>query len=299
MVHPLPQDTRGIVDPAAMAQIVDFERYAPGDLLDGIVDWFWSVSWSLPPGTVHDQYVLNHPCGHISIGTVDDSGVPLDPPRGRVYGVLQRRSTRRLMADGWTVAAKTTVGGLGVLLGRSAIDVVGQQLDLLDAVPEIDRSLVATVAASPTNAERVDCLRDALNAVVMGRDETMLAEARRVAFFVRRAEHDRSIQRIEQLAELADVSVRSLQRLFDVHVGVGPSFVLRRFRLIDAAETARHAAGDEDQHWPGWATVATDLGYSDQAHLIRDFKRHLGTTPARYLARQQGVAATASARVAR
>jgi transcriptional regulator GlxA family with amidase domain len=90
--------------------------------------------------------------------------------------------------------------------------------------------------------------------------------------------------RVEQLATAAGVSARTLQRLFDLHVGVSPSFVIRRWRIIEAAEAARTANRRGDQ-WRGWAVVAAELGYADQAHLTRDFRRHLGTSPSAYLAR--------------
>jgi AraC-like DNA-binding protein len=81
--------------------------------------------------------------------------------------------------------------------------------------------------------------------------------------------------------------VRTLQRLFDTHVGVSPSFVIRRWRIIEAAEAAR-AALDGGHGWQGWAAVAAELGYADQAHLTRDFRRHQGTSPSAYLAQATG-----------
>jgi AraC-like DNA-binding protein len=36
-----------------------------------------------------------------------------------------------------------------------------------------------------------------------------------------------------------------------------------------------------------WAEKAAELGWFDQAHLIRDFKRHTGVTPSQYLAAQR------------
>lgn len=268
-----------------MMRRVDFARYPAGPNLHGIIDWFWTVGWSLPEGVVHVQEVLNHPSGHISVGTVDDSGVPLNPARGRVYGVLTGVSERRLTATGWTVAAKTTVGGLGAVLGRAAGRITDRQLDLDQALPGMAADeAVAEIIAACGLEERVDVLRQALQDLVARRPREQVAEARWVAGIASLVETDRSVCRVEQLAEAGEVSVRTLNRLFDAHVGIGPAWVIRRWRIIEAAEAARRAA-DQDGDWPGWSTVAADLGYSDQAHLIRDFRRHLGTTPARYLAR--------------
>ncbi len=284
-----PTDTRGIVDPETMSRYVDFARYPAGPELEGIIDWFWSVSWHLPPGHVHEQRILNHPSGHISVGTIDDSGVRLDPAQGRVYGVLTGLGSRRLSDDGWTVAAKTTVGGLGVLVDRPAVEIVDSQLDLDDALPGLDGSaLLNRVNSAVTPGSAVDHLRHALVSIAAQRDSNDLKAAREVARVAALAEHDRTVCRVDQLAAAAGVSVRTLQRLFDRHVGVSPSWVIRRWRIIEAAEAAKLADGPGEassDSWPGWAQLAAELGYADQAHLSRDFRRHLGFTPGEYLSR--------------
>jgi len=60
------------------------------------------------------------------------------------------------------------------------------------------------------------------------------------------------------------------------HAGVSPTWVLRRYRLLDVAEAVRN--GER----VSWAQVAADLGYADQAHLSRDFHAATGRTPAAY-----------------
>ncbi len=278
---------RGIVDPDQMLEFVDFVREPPGEVLAGLIEWFWTVSWDMPDGMVLDQEVLNHPAGNISIGTLDDRGVRLDPPEGRVYGVQQGLSSRRLRGQGWTVAARTAVGGLGALIGRSARDAADKQLSFSEGLPGVDgAAIVAHVIANDTNEARVAVLRRHLEQVLDERDGAFVAEARRVAEIAALAETDRSVCRIEQLADAAGYSVRSLQRLFDQHVGQSPAFVIRRWRIIEAAEAARAAFVDGEE-WRGWATVADELGYSDQAHLTRDFSRHLGVTPAAYVERNR------------
>ncbi|MDG4803538.1 AraC family transcriptional regulator [Micromonospora sp. WMMD980] len=86
---------------------------------------------------------------------------------------------------------------------------------------------------------------------------------------------DRSMLRVADLAGRHGVSTRRLQRLFLDHVGVGPKWVIRRYRLQEAIEQA--AAGPLD-----WSRVALDLGYADQAHLVREFTAVTGVPPAAY-----------------
>jgi AraC-like DNA-binding protein len=96
---------------------------------------------------------------------------------------------------------------------------------------------------------------------------------------VARAENDRSISRADDLARIARVSVRSLHRLFEQFVGVSPKWVIRRARVQEAADrVARGVRVD-------WAATAQDLGYHDQAHLIRDFRAQIGATPTAYARR--------------
>ena len=90
---------------------------------------------------------------------------------------------------------------------------------------------------------------------------------------------DPSILTVEALARCSGLSVRSLQRLFHVYVGVPPKWVIRRYRLHELLE--RLNSGDA---FDG-AEVAFDLGYADQAHLINDFRRLAVYTPIEYVRR--------------
>ena len=67
-----------------------------------------------------------------------------------------------------------------------------------------------------------------------------------------------------------------LARTFARYVGVSPKWVIRRYRIHEAL--VRVDSGTEVD----WAGLAADLGYSDQAHFVRDFTTTVGTTPTRY-----------------
>jgi len=78
---------------------------------------------------------------------------------------------------------------------------------------------------------------------------------------------------IDGLANGAGVSSRQLERRFLKEVGIGPKLLCRilRFQQIFRAL---------DRNDAGWAGLAADCGYYDQAHLIHDFQQFARQTPA-------------------
>jgi AraC-like DNA-binding protein len=119
-------------------------------------------------------------------------------------------------------------------------------------------------------------LDDALAAVVPSEVDPALALIERS---IRAVDEDPTLVRVGELAERLGLSARSLQRLFARYVGLSPGWVIRRRRLQEVA--LRATAGPPVD----WSSLAVELGYYDQAHLIRDFTAAVGEPPARYSAR--------------
>ncbi|MEO8878249.1 MAG: helix-turn-helix domain-containing protein, partial [Polyangiaceae bacterium] len=90
------------------------------------------------------------------------------------------------------------------------------------------------------------------------------------------ARQDVTIVRVADLAARVGKGTRSIERLLREHVGVSPKWIIRRFRVQEAA--ARLASGAAFDA----AALAQELGYCDQAHFIHDFKSQVGRTPAQY-----------------
>jgi AraC-like DNA-binding protein len=91
---------------------------------------------------------------------------------------------------------------------------------------------------------------------------------------------DRSLLRVEDACAALGYDLRALQRLFRREVGIGPKEVIRRYRLMEAAERLA-----KEESLSG-GDLAYELGYSDQAHFIRDFKAVTGVSPEAYHRRQ-------------
>jgi AraC-like DNA-binding protein len=79
---------------------------------------------------------------------------------------------------------------------------------------------------------------------------------------------------LAEAARILDVSPAHLVRSFTHRFGISPHRYLVG-RRIDVAR-ARVLDGQP------LASVATDVGFHDQAHFTRHFKRHVGTTPGGY-----------------
>lgn len=275
--EPVERDTRGILDPWLLRQRVRLSRYPPTEPLVGVVDRFWAVQWQLPDGVEHRQQVLTHPGANLSVGPVNGHGED-GPLEAKLYGVARSLTTRNLRGRGWTVAAMTTVGGLGALVESPADLYTDRGVPLGEALGIDEAKLIREVMALTDEPRRVAELSAALEAACrLDRLDT----AREVSAIARLAEADRGIQRVTDLAHRAGMSERTLQRLFLRFAGVSPAWVLRRYRLLDAAEAVRDGGAVD------WAGLAARLGYSDQAHLIRDFRAAVGQTPAAYARAQR------------
>jgi len=80
---------------------------------------------------------------------------------------------------------------------------------------------------------------------------------------------------LSELAETVGVHPAYLARAFRAHYGLSVGEYGRRLRLAWAA--AELARGDKPL-----VEIAADAGFADQSHFTRVFRRHVGTTPARY-----------------
>ncbi len=85
-----------------------------------------------------------------------------------------------------------------------------------------------------------------------------------------------SAKRIADLAPQIGISERRLLEVFRAEVGLTPKMVGRICRFQRALTRIRPDASHD------WAQLASDCGYFDQSHLIRDFLDFSGLSPVAY-----------------
>ncbi len=218
---------------------------------------FWVITWDLVEP--YTQRLVTHPNVNMTIS--EDFA--------RVAGVVRDGFAQRLSGRGRVVGLRFRPGGFRPLLRRPVSELTGRFVPIQEMYGAAGAELVRRVL----RADDEEAMR-LMERFVLDREPEPDPLVDEVAALVAMAESDPALTRVDRLAALAGRSVRSLQRLFHEYVGVGPKWVIRRFRLHEAA--ARLADGLEV------AELAAELGYADQAHLTRDFTAAVGVPPAAY-----------------
>ncbi|MDX2133151.1 MAG: AraC family transcriptional regulator [Saprospiraceae bacterium] len=102
---------------------------------------------------------------------------------------------------------------------------------------------------------------------------TYLTEAIR---YIRR---ETGAQTVEQLCEKVFVGERQLQRAFLDKIGVGPKLYGRIIRFNSACYYL------QNNPTANWTSATYAFGYTDQSHLIREFRQFTGLNPQAFLSR--------------
>lgn len=194
----------------------------------------------------------------------------------------RQRVLRKLLHSGQRfVTARLQLGAAEAVLGVPAAAIAGRVVALEDLWGAgTTRRLLDRFASARDTPEAAALLKSAISErfVLAGgpraRTQLVLDAAQRL-----------TSANVTAVAADLGVSERHLRRVFDETIGVSPKAFakLTRFRrALDAARAPNHA---------GWATIAADAGYYDQAHLIAEFRAIAGVTPLALLGELRGAQA--------
>ncbi len=275
------RDTRGIVAAPELLARVRFRRRSPAVPLRPYVEHYWLIDWDLPEP--YTSQVVPHPCVNVVFQRFADRA-----PFGEVAGVGLELFSQTLVGRGRVCGVQFRPGGFRPFTPeRPVTDWTGRRLPpaaVFPGPPAPDpRAKDADAAADAARAvvepadedARVAAL-DAFLTPLLRADPRVLDRAGRAMRLADRIRTDRTIRRVADFARIEGMSVRALQRLFAGYVGVSPKWVLLRHRIHEALE---RAAADAEVDW---AALAAELGYSDQAHLVRDVTATVGVSPTAY-----------------
>jgi AraC-like DNA-binding protein len=256
----------------------------PAAPLDAFIETLWTSEraapaahareWNLPTGRADLVVPLTQGALHRFAGRDDMAGC------WHAGGVLQGAHDRPTLRDTSTplavVGAHFRPGGLAGFVAAPAYELSGEAWALDSLWPgfaaRLQDRLVAGGRLAPA-AQRLDVLEMALRQVLRpaAAPDPLIGWA------------------VLQLAA-APNSVGEVQRAS----GCSPARFIERYRAACGLAPKRHAAlmrfnallqaagGAATEMAPAWAEAASNAGYSDQAHMNREFRRFAGLAPGDY-----------------
>jgi AraC-like DNA-binding protein len=248
---------------------VEAHAYAPGDDLRDVVATLWSGRWDLRGQAPHVTELLADPCVNI---VFEDGG-----PHGgsRLVGVWTRLWRRELAGRGRVRGVKLRAGAVRAFVPAPAFRFTNRITPSMAVFGAAVADVEAAVLAPDDDAEAFAVFEGWLRA---RRSAAQNESVRLVVQIVDRIAADPEITSVDRLAAVAGFGPRALQRLFREHVGASPKWVIRSNRLQEVALRLERGDG------PTLAALAAELGYTDQAHLARDFKSVVGRAPSEFAA---------------
>lgn len=260
----------GLLRPEEALRHFTLERPAAHPDLGPWVERYWTVRWSLPHGTSYASSVLTHPAVHLTVesGTGPRHGFAM--PAALLHGVVTRRFDVTLRGEGRVFGVKFRPGGFGAFIGGDVAHWTDRVVPL-DEVLDVG-DLAERILACDDDNDRLVAMDEFLLARRPGHDPAYQQLIGIIADML----GSRELTGVQAVCERHGVGMRWLQRQFRRYVGVGPKWVLQRFRLHDAQAML-------DDGWSGdLAELAARLGWFDQAHFARDFGDLVGVPPSRY-----------------
>ncbi len=274
--------------PAEGPEVYDVGRLDLPEPVGLVARHYWWVRWRHEGRRPFRPQVLGDPGAHVTVEDAEGGRLHGRPvPAALVHGLVTRVFSTDLPAAGCVAGVAFRPGGLAALLDRDVHDLTDRVVAAEEVLGPAARGLTAPLLAAESEEARRDVLVGHLAGLLAPVEERVRADAGyatvREAVALMRS---REATTLGPVADRVHVSPRTLQRLFARYVGASPLWVLRRYRLQDAA-TAIDAGEGQDL-----AALAADLGFADQAHLTRAFTAVVGVPPSAYRAGRGGPGVT-------
>ncbi|MFI4920884.1 MAG: DUF6597 domain-containing transcriptional factor [Gammaproteobacteria bacterium] len=237
-------------------------RYAPSGNLAHWVQHFWIESWDLLGDASQTREVLPHPCVHLAFVR----------GRSRIFGVQQQRFLRELKGKDCVVGVKFRPGAFYPFLQKPVSSITDTSFPAEQLFADAKETEVE-VSCCTGDQEMVALASRFLRAHLPPPDPVV----EQACSAVETIANDPDITRVEHVIERCGIQDRALQRMFRRYIGASPRWIIKRYRVYEALAHL----GDETR--AGWASLAQDLGYYDQAHFINDFRRLVGRSPTEYI----------------
>lgn len=251
-------------DPPSLTDHLHYREFDPSPALTAFVMSYWefTATPTYPPDEVHVIW----PDGCVSLSVVRRGGWT----GARVLGpsAVAPRVPLQPGDHGWGIRFWPDAGGQALgTPARRLRGYAGSADAVIGARSAAD--LVAALAPCRTPPDAPTALDDWLRRHLAGAAPIDDVARRAVTALI--ASDGRAP--MDQLAAAMRLSLRQVQRRFGDAVGLSPKEFARIRRLRAALSRLLESPRET------WGTIAAELGYADQAHLVRDVVKLTGLTP--------------------
>ena len=256
------QASSGVLHQQQSQQHYQLRRYKPHSQYAELVEQYWFVDWKLPAKTIHTQQNLPDPNLHLV----------LEKNQLTLIGPVSKKYSYKMSGTGGIVGVKFALAALAPHLPHTMSYYVDKTLPASHLFTEDIAHHLVSLLQSSDDQQAVSCLEAYLKNLAVEHSDAQ----KQAATLVNLIKHSPHIYSVAQLADESGLSQRSIQRLCHRYIGLSPKWLIRKYRLHQALKQL-------DKGDVTMIDLALRLGYSDQPHLIRDFKEIVGMTPKHYV----------------
>lgn len=238
-------------------------RHEPANPLAFFVQHYWIIQWDLMDNTPHVQEVIPNPCVNLVF----------EKNRSGIFGVRKFKSIHQIEGRGVVFGVKFKPGGFFPFL-KSPVSVITNESIRIKEIFGGEVNRLEEHILSQSNQEKMIKIVDCFLQEKLPQEDDKVTLVNNI---IAKIYTDPEIVKVETICELFSMNIRKVQRLFKDYVGVSPKWVIRLYRLQQAAEKM------DQSEIENFTQLAYDLGYFDQAHFNKDFKNFIGISPQTYM----------------
>lgn len=190
-------------------------------------------------------------------------------PTARICGTTLAARNAHLSTGHRYFGVRFVPGVIPDFLDVSADELVDHEINLLDAAPVLQDTF-EQIVAQPLFARQVELFRRFYNGKTPRAPSALTSQA------LREICTRKGNIRVKQLEQLTGYSSRTLQRQFQNDMGMSPKAFSQIIRCQSAVYDINHSKD------VAFSELACDLGFSDQSHFLREFKKFVAATPFDY-----------------
>ncbi len=262
-IDPVTRPARGLLHQKLSFEHFELTQFDPSEALSPFVETYWMILWDLSGRPAYTQKNLPHPSQHLVLDPQGQTGL---------FGVATGAFPYRMEGSGRVLGTKFRPGAFHAFFGKP-VSVLTDSNQPIETVfgrtgAELDREFIQL----NDPMAMVDRIEDLL----LARRPHLDARAKQARRIVEAIEAQKDTFSIAHLATDFGITARSLQRLFDRYIGVGPKWVIDRYRMIEAVEALNRGEA------PSLTDLAHRLGFFDSAHFTHRFQTLTGMAPSVY-----------------